>query len=362
VESVRSRWLAGALGLVAALAAAGAARAVELRPGDILVTDTTHKAIVYIDPATGARTHLTSPEVGRGHPFGFNSDLELDGHGALLVTDLNRRTIFHVDPVSGDRVPVTLRDKHSETRLDSVRSIVRAPDGTFVLGRSGRSGQLMRLDPATGALMTLSSAGRGTGPGMVNPIGVGFEPGGTIAVADSKVGILRVDPKTGNRQIVSSREVGTGPRLLEPYDIAVAPDGQLFVPDRKRAAIFRVDPTTGARVLVSAATRGGGPMFDQPFGVALEADGTLLVSDRILRSVFRVDPQTGQRTVIASAEVGTGPALGATRRVTVVPLDAEGGSALGMGLSPTQQRSAVLAAGALVAALVTVWALRRRPR
>ena len=79
--------------------------------------------------------------------------------------------------------------------------------------------------------------------------------------------ILRVDPTTGAQTVVSS-----GGQFVDPYSVAVAPDGSLVVADPGTyggtGTIFRVDPTTGAQSVITT----GGYLVD-PGVVTFAPDG-----------------------------------------------------------------------------------------
>ncbi len=348
-------WLAA---LIAAQLAPPAA-ALELHPGDLIVTDTRRKALVRIDARTLAREDVTSPDRGGGDVFQFPSDLALDGAGGILVTDLNRQRIYRVDPASGDRRPLG-----TARVAGSLRTLARSPDGRFVVGLGGRAARLVWFDPATGAIPPLSGPERGKGPAFNRPVAVDFPASGGLLVADRVLGVLRVDAATGDRLPLPSPSAAPGGDALEPYDLALAGDGAAWVVDHAIAAVVRVDPGSGARSTLSGAGAGDGPPFAEPYALALESDGRIAVVDRRRRSVFRVDPDTGARSVIASDEVGDGPGLRTPRRIAVVP----GAPAPPPSAAPAPggragpRVPAILALVALAAAVGATLAVARRRR
>lgn len=196
-------------------------------------------------------------------------------------------------------------------------SIAVAPDGSiFVAVRNA----VLRVDPLSGAVQTVSSATVGNGPVMVSAYQVTVEADGSpLVTADtgqtaSWAEILRIDPSSGDRTIVSGGGTGSGPplTLLTP-SIAVAPDGILFVGDmspNNSDGIQRVDPASGDRTVVTAPGVGTGPGIHGVAAVAVEPAGTLAYADELGDAVLRVDPATGDRTIVSDASTGSGRPFG----------------------------------------------------
>ena len=193
------------------------------------------------------------------------------------------------------------------------------------------SGQLVVVDPDTGARTLLSSnASPAGGPSFVSPVDVAFEAGGAVLVADAAAfdsggGVIRVDPDTGARTTVSANGAPSGgPTFVEPQAIAVEYDGDILVADADAeggtGAIIRVDPGTGARTLLSSnAAPAGGSSFSDPVGLAIETDADILVLDGTAfggaGGIIRVDRATGVRTTVSENAAPAGGAL------LVQPLD-----------------------------------------
>ena len=151
------------------------------------------------------------------------------------------------------------------------------------------------------------------GPGGVLP--------GEIVVADPRTSdpaldpaILRVDPVSGAVSTLTLAGL-----LTDPRDVAVEADRCLVTADPVAEAVIRIDPQShdpldpGANQHVVSQ---GGSLRD-PRGVAVAADGDLIVADRGTNGrVLRIDPRTGAQT-----QIGFGGYLGDLRHVA---LDAQG--------------------------------------
>jgi sugar lactone lactonase YvrE len=200
--------------------------------------------------------------------------------------------IVRVDPTTGAQTVIS-----SGGQFIDPYGVALAPDGSLIVadrGSFGGAGTIFRVDPTTGVQTVITSGGY-----LFDPSGVAFAPNGDILVADF-VGrdIVRVDPATGQQSIVAQ-----GGLFVGPFGITTTSDGTIFVADfgpfpGASGAVFRVDPATGAQTLISA-----GGQFVDPSGILVAPDGSLIVSDSNAidgrGAIFRVDPQTGAQTVIA---------------------------------------------------------------
>ena len=62
-----------------ALAWPRSAVAIDLAPGDILVSDTNLNALIRVDPRTGDRTIIASNQLGTGDKFAFPLEMQFPG-------------------------------------------------------------------------------------------------------------------------------------------------------------------------------------------------------------------------------------------------------------------------------------------
>ena len=120
---------------------------------------------------------------------------------------------------------------------------------------------------------------------------------------DNRFGqVVRVDPTSGARTVASAVGIGG------INGIVVESTGQIIVFEAYR--VLRVNPTSGAWTIVSAATTGSGPPLDQLTCMAIDASGQLIAAGGLTGggySVVRIDPQTGARTALFSVPGPSGP-------------------------------------------------------
>lgn len=198
-----------------ALLCPGAAHAVTLKPGDvILLTSTMDTAtlshVVYqLDPTTLATT-LIGADGLLVHP----ARITIDHRGMILVADATSG-IVQVDPASG-----------SQTQLISVAQLgggvpfgicAAADNSVFITMRTGAA-SLLHFVPGTGSLATVCSGGL-----LTNPGGLTFGPDGMLyvcemsspAVGNSQGSIVRIDPTSGTQTQVAACSA-----FYAPFDIA----------------------------------------------------------------------------------------------------------------------------------------------
>jgi sugar lactone lactonase YvrE len=266
--------------------------------GDVLVTDTaagtdpsggTNEwgALFRLtpDPATGTLTRTVLTDFGVGPSTGRNPRaVAVEADGRILVLNGNggtaeRALLVRVDQDTGARAVVSDFGSDAQGALGvEPRGVAVEADGRIVVidaqaGTSGQ-GQLVRVDPRTGARTILSNFGSGANPGS-NPTAVAVEGSGQILVSDeghpstTPLGLLfRVDPQTGVRTVLSDFNTGANTGS-EPEGVAAEAGGLILVVDKHagpltRGMLFRVDPQNDAREIVSdfgaGANQGGDPL------------------------------------------------------------------------------------------------------
>ena len=241
------------------------------------------------------------------------------GSGSLWVANLDDQTISRVDPktldrlgaitaagpptgiaAAGGRVWVVVSSATATSvsvrRIDPVFNRIdeKVPIGNVLPGSPGAvaaegdalwvapySGELTRLDPQTGRVVTRIDPNAAPGG-----IAVGA---GAVWMTDSFAGnVIRVDNATG---LVTPLAVGPG-----PSGIAVGLGG-VWVADRGADKLVRIDPNTRA----VTATIGVGR---SPTGVSVGA-GSVWVANSGDGTVTRIDPATNK--TIATIGVGGSP-------------------------------------------------------
>jgi DNA-binding beta-propeller fold protein YncE len=86
-------------------------------------------------------------------------------------------------------------------------------------GSIGDTGQVIRVDPATGAQTLVA-----TGDQLIDPFGIALDPTGRIFVTDGGTfeeggRVIAIDPATGTQTLISS-----GGGLVTPFDLVLVPE------------------------------------------------------------------------------------------------------------------------------------------
>jgi len=146
-------------------------------------------------------------------------------------------------------------------------------------------GRLLVTDPAQSALFRFDRPGRkvdvlGTTGALhlIQPLGLGVGPDGSIYVADAKLKKVVVFDPEGTLRSAFGREG----QLVNPTDAAVNPEGtRLFVADSKAHRIVVFDLESGA-VVLSIGNRGEKEgEFNFPSALTFDRGGNLYIVDQI---------------------------------------------------------------------------------
>ncbi len=251
----------------AALLSAAPARAQQ--PGDIYAVSAGTRAVVRVDPATGAQSLVAPGSLST--TGGFAVGVAVAGSGDLYLT-LGEK-IARIVP-SGTQSDLA-------TGFGNPGGITLEPTGDILVADL-LTNAISRVNPATGTSSILSSGGQISGP-----LGIGRAPNGDILVASrNNSRIVRIHPTTGAQTIVS--EAGL---LGNPQWLAVSLAGDIFVTTGN--GIVKVNPGTGAQSVLAS----GGVLFS-PRGIALDASGGLVVANGNNR-ILRVNVTTGAVTEIS---------------------------------------------------------------
>ncbi|RPJ37105.1 MAG: hypothetical protein EHM35_06970, partial [Planctomycetaceae bacterium] len=214
----------------------------------------------------------------------FNAEMV----GGKKLVDLDSRYINSVNPVPTAQQIATLR-WYQVRSGDLTVAVSSYPyglafDGTSIWVTNGLTNNVMKLDPATGAILGTYAVGAGAGPKAL-----AFD-GASVWVANSNSNSVRkINPATG--------AVGT-PITVGAYPSALAFDGtSVWVANSGSNSVQKIDPATGTAGTPIAV--GTGPS-------ALAFDGrNIWVANRCGNSVQKIDPATG--VAGAPIAVGTGP-------------------------------------------------------
>jgi virginiamycin B lyase len=161
--------------------------------------------------------------------------------------------------------------------------VAPAADGRSVWYTAQGSGELGRLDPATGETTSVP-LGQGSAPH-----GVIVGPDGAPWITDGGLNaIVRVDPTTGE---VTRYPMPAGTPAINMNTAVFGRDGTLWFTGQA-GWYGRLDPGSG-RVQVFNAPRGRGP-----YGITVTPDGSIYYASLAGNHIARVDPATNQATVV----------------------------------------------------------------
>jgi len=146
----------------------------------------------------------------------------------------------------------------------STEDLALSPDGGWVMAHGGSKAGLFRVTPDGKA-----SAVATTGEALSNPLGLAYDHGGALYVADGGAKALM---KVEGGAITRLQDRDGVEQFLLPNDVAVGPDGTVFLSDTCTGKVYAVHPTRGeilGRIAFDAPTEGG------PNGLVVGPDGAL---------------------------------------------------------------------------------------
>lgn len=266
--------------------------------------------------------------------------LARDQYGHLYVLDHSANTLRMVEPDgfvhtrAGAFLQAGTADgPGTEARFREPRGM--AFDSSWNLYIADTENHTIRKFAVDGTVTTF--AGAAGEYGLVNgpvadarfrrPVGLVFDAGGNLLVADSRNRVIRristdgvVTTLAGSGNAGSSDGTGSEASFVEPRGLAINPAGDLFVADFSGSVIRRVTPagvvTTVAGTPLSYGHQdgyGSDARFNRPIALAFDPGGSLYVADwrnhavRIIAPDGRVTTFAGEPPV-AGSEAGTGQA------------------------------------------------------
>jgi sugar lactone lactonase YvrE len=224
--------------------------------GHIYLTLLTAGQVVELSPS-GATTNIAS---GLDHPEGTAPG----GDSSLLVVEQGRNRILRLRlDGKGTITPLkTFAKPAARLGIDSIRT---RDDGRVVVPDSP-NGQLLQLDPSTGAVTTLAG-------GLGRPVDALPYQGG-YAVADEQLGLVLIP--SGSRPAQKTTRL---PQVHIADDVQLSRLGELVLTSLGDHAIYRLRqgrPEVIARGL------------SDPQGLAIDSDGSALVVDSSIGAVMRL--------------------------------------------------------------------------
>jgi hypothetical protein len=290
-----------------------------LAPGSIVVTGANAAggagAVFRIDLVKGTESSLSSAGV-----FATPVGVAVEGDGRVVVADADAfggaGGVIRVDPATKSQTTLS-----SGGLFSNPFDLVVEAAGTILVvdPHASGTGGVIRVDPGTGKQVMLSPGQGAAAAVPLRDVGIALEAnGGIVVIEQSLTGgtqgggqVVRINPKTGARKVVSS-----GGSFASATGVAVEGDGSILVADANAfgggGGVIRVHPKTGAQSTVSSHGS-----FMSPLGIALVADGSILIADSDAfgtGGVIRVHPKTGVQTKVSSGKKLTGH-----RRLAVVP-------------------------------------------
>ncbi|WNF01074.1 PQQ-binding-like beta-propeller repeat protein [Streptomyces luomodiensis] len=296
--------------------------------GSLLAASLASETVSTIDPATGKAGALVA------QPHGRSDDLVVTPSGEILWTDplagavkkrdrdgrirtvaqnlpgvnsiafdRSRKRLFvgqtffadglwEIDPKGIAAPRLVARD------LGWLNAFAFGPDG-MIYGPLGKRGEVVRIDPHTGATSTVAT-------GFRQPVSVRFDSHDRLYTLDGATGqLIRVDLATGAKETVAVLPAAADNMVIDRRDHA-------YVSNMADSSVVRVDLTTGAgRALTKSP-------LAFPQDIASEGNTLYIADSTALR---RVDPRTGKVNEIArrlSSELQFPSGISATKRHLVL--------------------------------------------
>jgi hypothetical protein len=294
--------------LLACLPQAGAIATAGVQVGDLIVAEGNNGygrgSVVAVNPTTGLQ-RTVSIDGWLDQPSAVCVDAS---NGTLLVADYGGvgqyplGSIIRINPANGQQALVA----SGGSLLHPTGVQVDPRDGSILVAQAGKQASfesdipaaLLRINPATGAVATVS-----TGGPIDYPEGVLVSPtsGYLISGLGAPDGVMAVSP-TGTQTSVA------GPFSFSPRGMCVdlTQDHSLLLvggglPGSGTSALYRIDTLTGAATPLSI-----GGNLENPHGVAQDAasPGIAYVTEGLITgrsaSIIAIDLQTGAQTVVTS--------------------------------------------------------------
>lgn len=233
----------------------------------------------------GAEDEARVPLDDQTPPQGANG-IRVDADGTLWVADLAGGQIVAVDPATG----AILARLGADAGVTTPDDLAFDGDGRlwwteFPAGAVGRVD-----DPWADDARSEVVAQVGTG---ANPIAVAED--GTVYVGRTLqgAGLYALDPDDPG----TPREVNPDPGLINGFD--VGPDGRVYAPVSDAGQVIAVDPATGEVEVVATDVL-------LPVSVRWTPDGEVAALSGVPPTVTLVDPTTGETRALATAESEVG--------------------------------------------------------
>lgn len=221
-------------------------------------------------------------------PITNTLDIMFEGASTSITVDVTTAALPPVAPYADVEAFLGANDVTGSTE-----DLAFGPRGQLVMGVPGH---LIEVGETTSMIAT-------TGVALQRPLGLAYDQGGALWIADGDADALLVLEGAAVREVASAD--GDEP-FESPNDVAVGTDGRIYLSDTCTGKVYAIDPSTGAvidRISFDFVTEGG------PNGLVVSEDNELWI--------------TTENTVLFCGDSGvdvTAPVAGLFR----VPLTATG--------------------------------------
>ncbi len=261
-----------ALAFVLAVAAAAApAHALTLQRGDLVAVISTGE-IVRVNVGSSQAETLSPPTPGTSV-----RDIAFTANGTLLALASDNR-VYRIDPATGARTPITSPGAIAGQAM----RLTAAPDGrVFVLHFSGGQRGVSRVDPASGAVTPLTAGGL-----IAGATKIAFEPSTNSVLLGGSGALFRVNSVTGAQSpFVADASLGF------PQSIIATADGSILVSSGVDH-LTRVNPITAALSVFPLggpnAIDYSYAIAQEPDGTVLVSGESLVQSKNIVARYFSI--------------------------------------------------------------------------
>ena len=227
-------------------------------------------ALVLLPPAAQAEIAVQAYALPTGG--GYPHDVAVGADGIVWYTAQRSGQLGRLDPATGKVELIPLGAGAAP------HGVIVGPDGAPWVTEGGTNA-IVRVDPQTRAVKRwpLPEA-----RGYVNLNTLTFDKRGRVWFTGQSGVYGRLDPKTGAMQVWDA------PRGQGPYGIATTPDGAVYYASLAGSYIARVDLDTGAATVIEPPTKDQGARR-----VWSDSKGRIWVSEWNAGNVSRYDPRAG---------------------------------------------------------------------
>jgi len=262
--------------------------------GNIYVADTGNDLIRKIAPGAVVTTLAgLAGAAGVGSADGTNDTARFNNPYGIAVDSTD--TIYVADAFNNTIRKVTLS------------GVVTTPAGLAgVAGSVDGVGDQARLNFLSGAVGGAGSQNGSAGTARFNfPAGAAVDAGGNVYVADEQNHVIRkitplgdVSTFAGTMGVAGTNDAnGTSAQFNRPLGVAFDGGGSLYVADAHNDTIRKITPDGTVTTLAGSAGTpgtndgvGSAALFDTPFSVAVDAQTNIYVADTFNHAIRKITP------------------------------------------------------------------------